>query len=276
MRLMLDAAQLPAVIPPCDVLAGYITSPADAHTWTADEWARARAHAAGILPIHVAPANSNAVAGANAGHQSVNDAHGLGIQEGCAVCIDIEHAGAAHVVESGYAHAWVGVVGAAGFLPLVYASATDRKLVAPLGELWLADWTGHAGLIAGTVATQYANETPAGFDSSVLADTLRIAHTGTGGAPVGNNTKAPVVGIVAHPSGAGYWTFNDEGAVYAFGAAKYHGGANAPDVSKYVIVGMAATHTGDGYWLVAADGGVFSYGDAHFYGAVVGGVLKGA
>lgn len=34
---------------------------------------------------------------------------------------------------------------------------------------------------------------------------------------------APLVGFVPTPSGKGYWMILEDGAVYAFGDAEYHG-----------------------------------------------------
>lgn len=274
MRIMLDCAELPATIPPCDVLAGYITSPSDAHDWSAEDWSRAKAHAGYILPIHVAANGGDAIAGAAAGHQSVNDVRGLSLVEGSAVCIDVEHANAAHAVESGYAAAWCGVVGAAGFTPLVYGSATDQKLLAPLGHLWLAKW-GHADtLITGSVATQFDGGPGKAFDQSVVADTLKLSPTGKVVAPMNSSDGSPIVGIVYTRKGDGYWQYNEDGAVFAFGAASYHGGANSPDVSRFVIVGLSPTPDDGGYVLTDSNGGVYCYGNAKYFGAMLGGKLQ--
>lgn len=274
MRLMLDCADLPASIPSCDVLAGYITGGSVAHVWSAEDWSRAKAHAAHILPIHVASYTGDAVAGAAAGHQSVNDAHGLLLTEGDAVCIDIEHADTAHIVDHGYAAAWIGVVGAAGFHPIVYASKSDQAKVHTLGDLWLAQW-GHAeSLIPGTVATQFDGGPGKAFDRSVVADKLQLHNTGKAGGNVPQKTTAGIVGGAATHTGNGYWLVDSDGAVFAFGDAVYHGGANSPDVSPFVIVALIPTPTSGGYWLVASDGGVFSFGDAHYHGSIPGGPLK--
>lgn len=274
MRLMLDAAVLPAEIPACDVLAGYITGGSVDHVWSPDDWARAKAHAAYILPIHVAAFDGDAVAGGAAGHVSVNDARGLGLGEGDAVCIDVEHSAAAHVVRSGYAAAWIGVVASAGLVPITYASASDVALVKPLGRLFLASWGKPAALIPGTVATQYDGGPGKAFDKSVVADGLQLHHTGKGGGAVSTTSRAPMVGTAPTPSGEGYWECDSDGAVFAFGDAVYHGGANSPDVSEFVIVGIAAHPREQGYWLTASDGGVFGFGAAKFHGAMVGGKLK--
>lgn len=78
---------------------------------------------------------------------------------------------------------------------------------------------------------------------------------------------AQIVGAAATPDGGGYWTVGSDGAVYAFGNARYFGGMNGKHLNR-PIVGMAATPDGGGYWLVAVDGGVFSFGDAAFDGSM--------
>ena len=67
-------------------------------------------------------------------------------------------------------------------------------------------------------------------------------------------------------SAAGYWVLGDDGGVFSFGAAQFHGSTGGMRLNQ-PIVGMAATPTGKGYWLVATDGGIFAFGDAGFYGS---------
>src|SRR5215467_9922566 len=79
--------------------------------------------------------------------------------------------------------------------------------------------------------------------------------------------KGGAVEIVTHPSGKGYWVVDSKGAVFAYGAAKYFGGANTTNGGKgpnAPIVGMSCTPSGNGYWQLGQDGGVFAYGDAAF------------
>jgi hypothetical protein len=83
---------------------------------------------------------------------------------------------------------------------------------------------------------------------------------------LGVKPAAPIVGVVADPSGKGYWLVGSDGGVYAFGDAKFEGSAAALRLSQ-PVVGMAATADGGGYWLVGADGGVFAYGDAAYEGS---------
>jgi hypothetical protein len=76
----------------------------------------------------------------------------------------------------------------------------------------------------------------------------------------------PACSIVPTPSGAGYLIVAEDGGVFAFGDAQFHGSLgdkrlNAP------IVDAALTPTGGGYWLLGADGGVFTFGDATFEGS---------
>jgi hypothetical protein len=71
--------------------------------------------------------------------------------------------------------------------------------------------------------------------------------------------------IASTDTGGGYWTTTSDGAVYAFGDARYAGGVNDPDVLSGEVVGIAGKGS-DGYWLFASDGGVFAFGSAGFHG----------
>jgi hypothetical protein len=75
-------------------------------------------------------------------------------------------------------------------------------------------------------------------------------------------------GIAATRSGEGVWIVGGDGAVFAYGDARYLGGANTiGPVAE--IVDLASTPRGRaGYWLVGADGGVFTYGGARFFGSL--------
>ena len=74
---------------------------------------------------------------------------------------------------------------------------------------------------------------------------------------------APIVQIVADPSGDGYWEVAADGGVFAYGAARFEGAASSLPLNS-PIVDLVPTADGQGYWEVAADGGVFAYGDAGF------------
>ncbi len=85
----------------------------------------------------------------------------------------------------------------------------------------------------------------------------------------GTKLNAPVVGIVATPSGHGYWLVAADGGMFTFGDASFYGSLGGTKLNA-PVVGMAATPSGHGYWLVAADGGMFTFGDASFYGSLGG------
>ncbi len=78
--------------------------------------------------------------------------------------------------------------------------------------------------------------------------------------------RAPIVQMIATPSGRGYWLLASDGGVFTFGDAKFYGSTGALAL-RAPIVQMIATPSGRGYWLLASDGGVFTFGDAKFYGS---------
>lgn len=274
MRTMLDACVLRAGYPAVEVIAGYLQSPGTDCAWTAEEWAQARLLADYILPIWVAPDGQDKLAGIAHGTTTVHDCLNLGIAKGSTVALDLEQNRVTHDTQSGYAKAWCDTVSEGGYLPLIYSSASSKPLVAGIAPLWLAKWGEPPALLPDSVATQYEGGTGNGYDLSVVADELVLHSTGKGAGSVPTPSTSPMRGLVRTKTGNGYWTYNAEGAVFAFGDAAYHGGANSPDVSSGEIVGMDSTPDDQGYWLVAADGGVFAYGSAKFHGAVVNGALK--
>jgi uncharacterized protein YkwD len=82
---------------------------------------------------------------------------------------------------------------------------------------------------------------------------------------------APVIGVVATPSGRGYWRVATDGGVLTAGDAGYYG--SAAGKPHDTIVGMAATPDGRGYWLVDRRGAVFHFGDAGNHGSMAGRAL---
>ncbi len=83
----------------------------------------------------------------------------------------------------------------------------------------------------------------------------------------------PLVSMSATNTGEGYYLVGEDGGVFAFGDAGYHGslpGVLGPGVlPNEPIVGSVASPSGPGYWLVAADGGVFAFGEgAGYFGSV--------
>lgn len=101
-------------------------------------------------------------------------------------------------------------------------------------------------------------------------DVVRAASPGVNVTPTPPNIDITGARMIARTStGKGYWIVDSTGAVFAYGDAKYHGGANGGKLNA-PITGIAATPDDGGYWLLAQDGGVFAYGDAVFYGAPTG------
>ncbi|HVE75750.1 MAG TPA: N-acetylmuramoyl-L-alanine amidase [Actinomycetota bacterium] len=65
---------------------------------------------------------------------------------------------------------------------------------------------------------------------------------------------------------SGYWVLGNDGGVFTYGSAGFHGSTGGMAL-RAPVVGMAATPSGRGYWLVASDGGIFTFGDAGFFGS---------
>jgi SpoIID/LytB domain protein len=77
--------------------------------------------------------------------------------------------------------------------------------------------------------------------------------------------------VTSQPSGGigGYWMVAQDGGVFSFGNAVFHGSMGGKHLNA-PIVGMWASVDHGGYWLVASDGGMFSFGDAMFHGSMGG------
>ena len=80
--------------------------------------------------------------------------------------------------------------------------------------------------------------------------------------------RAPIVGVVATPSGHGYWRVARDGGVLTAGDATFYG--SAAGKPHDAIVGMAITPTGHGYWLVDRKGAIFHFGNAPARGSMAG------
>lgn len=270
---MLDAEYLPADIPACDILAGYLVSPGLEHPWVPDDWARAKAHCPGLLPIFTSVPGGDATAGAHYGSEAVNQCRNLSIAEGAAVVLDVEHSGAESVVRLGQAAAWVGVVANGGYVPVIYGSESDRALLEPLGKLWLAHWGNPPELIAGTVATQYDGGPGKPFDQSVVSMGLHVSGMPipNGGNPVAG--ESPTVGFAPTHTGEGYWEITEDGHIYTFGDAPY---LHSPDDPHFAHVPIKALHGHPrdyGYWVQGIDGSVYAYGAAKYHGTFTHGTL---
>jgi murein DD-endopeptidase MepM/ murein hydrolase activator NlpD len=67
----------------------------------------------------------------------------------------------------------------------------------------------------------------------------------------------------------GFWTLADDGGVYSYGGAPFHGSMAGQRLNR-TIISLTPTSTGNGYWELAGDGGIFSFGDAVFHGSTGG------
>jgi len=96
---------------------------------------------------------------------------------------------------------------------------------------------------------------------------LAMASGSAGPAPTpspGSTTKGRTM-IASTSTGKGYWTATYDGAVYAFGDAKYVDNVYGKMDPKTSIVGIAGKGN-DGYWMLASDGGIFAFGSAAYAG----------
>jgi hypothetical protein len=88
------------------------------------------------------------------------------------------------------------------------------------------------------------------------------------------NEDDPPTGLVATPSGKGYYIVTSDGSVSTFGDAVFHGSTGGSRPAGREITGMALSIATDGqvngYWLVGEDGGVHTFGSAPFWGSTGG------
>jgi len=273
-RSMLDAAGLHDPILNADVWAGYLRSPhASGGGWPLSYWPRAKAHAHELFPIFVVGPPYNADAIVASIHVQMMS---LGAPTGVAVGIDIEHYDAQSAHTSGVWPSLQIRLPEVGFIPVVYCSGTDAGLFP--GRQFIGDWTRHEHRFGSSAITQWAASpgwgAPDGYDlSTVYDDSLSLwpvhAPVGPGPAPGGKMWLPPVPAA----DGVGVYAINDKGAVYAYGAAKYHGGEatlehDHPGARMATpVAGLAPTPDDGGYWILDASGHFFTFGNAPYLGA---------
>jgi len=78
--------------------------------------------------------------------------------------------------------------------------------------------------------------------------------------------------LCANAGNQGYWFVANDGGVFSFCGARFHG--SGAGVTSASVVGMAPSATGGGYWLASADGGVLAFGDAPFEGSASAGGIQ--
>jgi hypothetical protein len=76
--------------------------------------------------------------------------------------------------------------------------------------------------------------------------------------------------MAARPQGDGYWIVAEDGGVFSFGNAGFHG--SGVGLVKSTVVGLIAAGGGTGYSMLTRDGGVYTFGSAPFYGSGAGAV----
>ncbi len=164
---------------------------------------------------------------------------------------------------------------------LPYGATVNIQL--PVGQAITAGHsygTGYTGLVSMTTAFGCASNgafetTVAQVDQVVTdgsGDITDVALQATCNAPgtdLPHSYVALAVGVTPTTPHQGYYTYESDGRITAFGNDNYlvYLGDLSMTVLNRPIVGMATTPDGGGYWLVASDGGVFAYGDAGFYGS---------
>ncbi len=114
---------------------------------------------------------------------------------------------------------------------------------------------------AGHILAADAVELKTRASQDVLAFGTAAFHGSTGSTVLNGGP----VGIVATPSGNGYWEVGADGGIFGYGDAVFRGSTGALRLNA-PVVGIAADPLARGYWTVAADGGVFAFG-APFFGS---------
>jgi hypothetical protein len=98
---------------------------------------------------------------------------------------------------------------------------------------------------------------------------MALVRAASGGQGPSGPPPGAAIALAPTPDGGGYWIATNDGGVFSYGNAQFHGSA-APYRPAAPIVGIAATPDGGGYWLAASDGGIFSFGNARFFGSLGG------
>jgi hypothetical protein len=121
----------------------------------------------------------------------------------------------------------------------------------------------------------YVSQSVGGVLASYGIDAMQAADAGVhialdvvmpADAPQGEDDVAPYI-FKAHPDDQGYWLCRiSDGAVYAYGSAKYYGGANTAPLGAPPVIAFTPRTDGMGYWVVDSAGEIYAYGSAKYYG----------
>jgi hypothetical protein len=93
---------------------------------------------------------------------------------------------------------------------------------------------------------------------------------GLGLSPAGSgrprSLNAPVVAMVASPTGRGYLLVASDGGVFAFGDARFHGSCPQIHGCAGAVVAVVPDAGESGYWVVTTTGHVYAFGNARYFG----------
>lgn len=93
---------------------------------------------------------------------------------------------------------------------------------------------------------------------------------GLGLSPAGSglprSLNAPIVAMVASPTGSGYLMVASDGGVFAFGDAHYRGSCPQIHGCSGPVVAVVPDAGERGYWIVTATGHVYAFGNAAYLG----------
>lgn len=155
-------------------------------------------------------------------------------------------------------------IGSPGYgWPYVKQALTNLGIGLQQVDFGIADYTGTPHLVAGSAFTQYTDPPESGGDYDIS-----LTNGVWPNAPDPAVLAKPVCAIVPTSTNKGYYIFAQDGGVFAYGDAQFHGSLPQLGITPAQPVVNAATTSNDGgYWMVGADGGVFTFGNAGFYGA---------
>jgi len=129
-------------------------------------------------------------------------------------------------------------------------------------SLWAGELAGHKNFYPPNRLGLYLlDESGAVYGLGGYGSFNKLAARYYGGANQNNVLQYPTYKAtdieVAKPTRNGYHILGSKGHVYAYGGAKYKGGATSWICPSCTATDMATHPTGDFYWILGSDGGVF-------------------
>jgi hypothetical protein len=260
---------------------GYLGGKRAYHAWSLADFATVRAAGFGVVAFYVGPQRDrysdvlNADVGRSLGADAVQKAKERALGVEVPLLLDMEDSS----VDAGgiaYCAAWARAVRGAGYRPGLYSRAAIANAAGRYFDcLHLANYPKPTptnpspdhipgipdDFMRGRRAWQYHNSHSEGgvtVDTSVCDEWFMEVQKHM-------SINRPACSIAFTPSGRGYWIAAEDGGVFAFGDAQYHGGMAGKPLD-WPIVDLTPTPSGKGYLLLGADGGVFAFGDATYMG----------